>query len=45
MVFIYYKNVRLLLYSIFIIHVIAFDNLLYEFSKNPANYQPSGSIQ
>ena len=36
---------RLLLYSIFITHVIAFDNLLYEFSKNPENYQPSGSIQ
>ena len=27
------------------IYVIAFDNLLYEFSKNPENYQPSGSIQ
>ena len=34
-----------LLYSIFITYVIAFDNLLYEFSKNPENYQPSGSIQ
>jgi len=34
-----------LLYSIFITCVIAFDNLLYEFSKNPENYQPSGSIQ
>ena len=36
---------RLLLYSIFITYVIAFDNLLYEFSKNSENYQPSGSIQ
>ena len=35
----------LLLYPIFITYVIAFDNLLYEFSKNPENYQPSGSIQ
>jgi len=35
----------ILLYSIFITYVIAFDNLLYEFSKNPENYQPSGSIQ
>ena len=39
----------MILYSIFIIYVItyviAFDNLLYEFSKNPENYQPSGSIQ
>ena len=34
-----------LLYSIFTTYVIAFDNLLYEFSKNPENYQPSGSIQ
>ena len=34
-----------LLYSIFITYVIAFDNLLYEFSKNSENYQPSGSIQ
>ena len=34
-----------LLYLIFITCVIAFDNLLYEFSKNPENYQPSGSIQ
>ena len=25
--------------------MIAFDNQLYEFSKNPENYQPSGSIQ
>ena len=32
-------------YSIFITYAIAFDNLLYEFSKNPENYQPSGSIQ
>ena len=34
-----------LLYTIFITYVIAFDNLLYGFSKNPENYQPSGSIQ
>ena len=34
-----------LLYSIFITYVIAFDNLLYEFSKNPENYQLSGSIK
>ena len=34
-----------LLYSIFITYVIAFDNLLYEFSKNSEDYQPSGSIQ
>jgi len=33
------------IYSIFITYVIAFDNLLYGFSKNPENYQPSGSIQ
>ena len=36
---------KLYLYSFFITYVIAFDNLLYEFSKNPENYQPSGSIQ
>ena len=36
---------KLYLYSIFITYVIAFDNLLYEFSKNPENYQPSGIIQ
>nr|QPI16746.1 MAG: hypothetical protein NIOZUU159_00241 [Virus NIOZ-UU159] len=35
----------MILYSIFITYVIAFDNQLYEFSKNPENYQPSGSIQ
>ena len=34
-----------LLYSIFIIFIVNGDNLLYEFSKNPENYQPSGSIQ
>ena len=43
---IYLSNMKLLLlYSIFITYVIAFDNLLYEFSKNPESYQPSGSIQ
>ena len=35
---------KLLLYSIFITYN-AFDNLLYEFSKNLENNQPSGSIQ
>ena len=31
-----------LLYSIFITYVIAFDNLLYEFSKNPEKKIPYG---
>ena len=37
-----------LLYSIFIIFITycyGNDNILYEFSKNPENYQPSKSIQ
>ena len=38
------KLLHSILYSI-LLHVFAFDNILYEFSKNPENYQPSGSIQ
>jgi len=36
-----------LLYSIFIISIVKVygDNILYEFSKHPESYQPSGSIQ
>jgi len=38
---------KLLLYSIFIISIVKVygDNILYEFSKHPESYQPSGSIQ
>ena len=38
---------KLFLYSIFIIFIVNVygDNILYEFSKHPENYQPSGSIQ
>jgi len=33
-----------LLYLFFIVYINASDNVLYEFSKFPENYQPSGMI-
>ena len=38
-------NLLYLIFIIFINYCYGNDNILYEFSKNPENYQPSGSIQ